>query len=226
MTDTQKSNGLQKFAPSATDPKANKFGITNSRGEGVTREYLNHYVQCWCRLPEYENPNRKVFFAYFASDKFLSTCVGLTASQVGHKASIDPRWGLNKTAKRPIGAAKPAASAPADQQPEVPADPAPVEPTFEQTLAEEPAITDESVSQPTGEPEAITPASNPEIHKRGKKHSATRSPASRPMTPPMRPSPRSIACSQALGPSAIVRSVFVLAGPGSIGTPARRLLFQ
>jgi hypothetical protein len=66
-------------------------------------------VQCWCRKGNGFNTNRKSNFEYFASDEFLTGCIGLTASQVGKRASISELWGL---VVKPAG--EPATSAPVD----------------------------------------------------------------------------------------------------------------
>lgn len=137
------SNGLVKFAVDAADPKANKFGIVNGRGELVTTQYLARYIQCWCRQENGYVKNRKENFAYFMSNAFLSTCIGMTASQVGKKASVDARWGIAKKAQ------------PADAP--LPIDPAlQIEPTFETIVAGEPveevsAPADQLISEPAYE---------------------------------------------------------------------------
>jgi len=131
------TKGLQKFAASAADEKANKFGICNSRGELVTNSYLSRYVQCWCRKEHGYVKDRKANFAYFMSDQFLATMVGKTASQVGKAASLDARWDLHKPAT-----GLPAQPVTEDAMPDAPVDEvpaAPAEQVFETTLESESA---------------------------------------------------------------------------------------
>ena len=81
---------LVKFESETT--VGNNYGITNSKGQVVTAEYLARYIHCWCRASNGFRHNRKENIAFFTSAEFLSTCAGLTASQVGHKAALSPRW--------------------------------------------------------------------------------------------------------------------------------------
>jgi hypothetical protein len=128
------TKGLQKFAASAADEKANKFGILNSRGELVTNAYLSRYVQCWCRKEHGYVKDRKANFAYFMSDQFLATMVGKTASQVGKAASLDARWDLHKPAT-----GLPAQPVTEDAMPVETVATAPTEQVFETSLKSEPA---------------------------------------------------------------------------------------
>jgi hypothetical protein len=100
--------GLQKFVTDVNDPKSNAFGITNTRGQIVTREYLARYIQCWCRKENRFVLNRKANFEYFMSTAWLGQHATDTASQVGHCASLDEtRWGdaprLMREARRKAG---------------------------------------------------------------------------------------------------------------------------
>lgn len=131
---TESVKGLQKFAASAADEKANKFGICNSRGELVTNSYLSRYVQCWCRKENGYVKDRKANFTYFASDAWLATMVGKTASQVGKAASLDARWNLHKPAT-----GLPAQPVTKDAIPEETIAAVPVEQVFETSLESEPA---------------------------------------------------------------------------------------
>jgi hypothetical protein len=103
-----KVKGLVKFADSLADEQANAYGIQNSRGQIVTNTYLARYIQCWCRVGNGYTANRKANFAHFMSAEFLSNCTGLTASQVGRKASLDERWGIPAKISRKAGAPAPA----------------------------------------------------------------------------------------------------------------------
>jgi hypothetical protein len=77
--------------------------ILNSRGERVTKEYMNRYIQCWCRQGDGFTHNRRDNFKYFMSDEFLSANAGKTASQIGKIASMSDRWiekKIEKSAKK------------------------------------------------------------------------------------------------------------------------------
>ena len=90
---TPERKGFRKFAELGEND-ANPYGITNSRGQVVTKGYLSRYIQCWCRKGDGYSKNRSENFRYFMSDEFLSQHADKTASQIGKAASIDPRWGL------------------------------------------------------------------------------------------------------------------------------------
>lgn len=95
---------FQKFAADADDKKANRYNIRNTRGELVTMEYLNRYVQCWCRIGDGFNNDRKANFVYFSSHEFLKQHVGETASAVGRAAAADLRWSKNRKSAAPAAA--------------------------------------------------------------------------------------------------------------------------
>jgi hypothetical protein len=78
---------------------SNRFGITNSRGEVVSEDYLRRYIHCWCRAEHGFTHNRKENIAYFMSDEFLSQHPGKTASQIGKIASQSERWNAPAKAK-------------------------------------------------------------------------------------------------------------------------------
>lgn len=97
---TPERKGFRKFADLG-DNDANPYGITNSRGQVVTKGYLSRYIQCWCRKGDGYHKDRSANFAYFMSDEFLSQHADKTASQIGKAASIDPRWGLAPKPAKP-----------------------------------------------------------------------------------------------------------------------------
>lgn len=70
----------------------NEFGIVNSAGQVVTRDYLRRYIHCWCRVSDGFVYNRKQNIEYFMSNEFLAKHRGKTASQVGKAASMSDRW--------------------------------------------------------------------------------------------------------------------------------------
>ena len=100
-----KTASLRKFAE-PVDPDANPWGITNDRGQLVTRSYLSRYIQCWCRKPDGFVLNRKENFAFFMTDAFMNQHRGKHASEVGHEASKSTLWGNTGQKGRPSGAHK------------------------------------------------------------------------------------------------------------------------
>jgi hypothetical protein len=98
---------FNKFASESVT--GNTYGIVNDDGQIVTLDYLRRYIHCWCRVSDGFTTNRKANIAYFMSAEFLSAHKGMTASQIGHAASLDARWDRHvdpsakptRTAKQP-----------------------------------------------------------------------------------------------------------------------------
>jgi len=98
---------FRKFAE-LTDDDVNPWGVTNDRNQLITIGYLSRYIQCWCRKADGFELNRKVNFAYFLTDEWMSQWVGkkMNASQIGQQASLSPRWGTGTHKGRPSGKGK------------------------------------------------------------------------------------------------------------------------
>jgi hypothetical protein len=81
----------------------NVAGITNSRGQELTKEYVSKYIQCWCRLPwGFAQANRKEIIASYLTPEYLIAAAnrGLTGSQIGKEASLDLRWEKNAALRK------------------------------------------------------------------------------------------------------------------------------
>jgi hypothetical protein len=81
----------------------NVAGITNSRGQELTKEYVSKYIQCWCRIPwGFAQANRKEIIASYLTPEYLIAAAnrGLTGSQIGKEASLDLRWEKNAALRK------------------------------------------------------------------------------------------------------------------------------
>lgn len=136
MTAESKTKAPVSHFIDANDPFAKQFGITNDDGLFISRQYVNQYVQCWCRMNKGYNGtatfSRKTAFALFNSDQYLQECVDAkvtTGSAIGQRASLDAQWGdeprlmREANAKRKTVAPAPVAPAPITPAVDVTSDP-------------------------------------------------------------------------------------------------------
>jgi hypothetical protein len=72
----------------------NEFGIHNTKGETLTREYIAEYVSGYCRPIEQFSHNRKANMEFFKSNQFLSRFQNQLVSEVAKAAKTDKCWGM------------------------------------------------------------------------------------------------------------------------------------